>query len=319
MKDKILIVSGDPNSINSEIIYKVWKNLNSTLRKKIYFISNFRLIKSQFKKLNYSCKVVSVNDINEKSKFLKIINVKLQFKNCFNVSNSSASRFVIKSLNLAHKLALNKKVMGIINCPIDKKLLIKNKIGVTEFLAKKCGIKDNSEVMLIKSDKFSVCPITTHIDVKDVPKKINVNLIVKKIKTIELGYKKLLRKKPKIGILGLNPHNAEFRKNSEECKKIIPAINKLKRLGIKLSGPLVADTIFIKDYKKYDVIVGMFHDQVLGPFKALYKFDAINITLGLKYLRSSPDHGTALNLVKKNMADKTSLLRCVEFLNRFGK
>ena len=73
MKDKILIVSGDPNSINSEIIYKVWKNLNSTLRKKIYFISNFRLIKSQFKKLNYSCKVVSVNDINEKSKFLKII------------------------------------------------------------------------------------------------------------------------------------------------------------------------------------------------------------------------------------------------------
>ena len=209
--------------------------------------------------------------------------------------------------------------MGIINCPIDKKLLIKNKIGVTEFLAKKCGIKNNSEVMLIKSDKFSVSPITTHIDIKDIAKKINVNLIVKKIKTIELWYKKFLGKKPKIGILGLNPHNAEFRKNSEECKIIIPAINKLKKLGIKLSGPLVADTIFIKDYKKYDVIVGMFHDQVLGPFKALCKFDAINITLGLKYLRSSPDHGTALNLVKKNMADKTSLLRCVEFLNRFGK
>ena len=71
MKDKILIVSGDPNSINSEIIYKVWKNLNSTLRKKIYFISNFRLIKSQFKKLNYSCKVVNVNSIYEKSKFLR--------------------------------------------------------------------------------------------------------------------------------------------------------------------------------------------------------------------------------------------------------
>ena len=319
MKDKILIVSGDPNSINSEIIYKVWKNLNSTLRKKIYFISNFRLIKSQFKKLNYSCKVVNVNSINEKSKFLKIININLKFKNCFNVSNLSASRFVIKSLNLAHKLALNKKVMGVINCPIDKKLLIKNKIGVTEFLAKKCGIKDNSEVMLIKSDKFSVSPITTHIDVKDITKKINVNLIVKKIKTIELWYKKFLGKKPKIGVLGLNPHNAEFRENSEECKIIIPAINKLKKLGIKLSGPLVADTIFIKDYKKYDVIVGMFHDQVLGPFKALCKFDAINITLGLKYLRSSPDHGPALNLVKKNMADKTSLLRCVEFLNRFGK
>ena len=83
-----------------------------------------------------------------------------------------------------------------------------------------------------------------------------------------------------------------MKKNSEEKKIIIPAILKLKK-GIKLSGPLVSDTLFIKDFKNYDVIVGMYHDQVLTPFKTIFKFDAINITLGLKYLRVSPDHGNS--------------------------
>ena len=88
---------------------------------------------------------------------------------------------------------------------------------------------------------------------------------------------------------------------------------------IKNLCPLVSDTIFINDYKKFDVIVGMFHDQVLSPFKALFKFNAINITLGLKYLRVSPDHGVAKNLIGKNIADATSLLQCINFINKFGK
>ena len=119
--------------------------------------------------------------------------------------------------------------------------------------------------------------------------------------------------------MGLNPHNAELRKKSEEVKIIIPSILKLRKLGFNLTGPLISDTLFIEDYKKYDVIVGMFHDQILSPFKTLFKFDAINITLGLKYLRVSPDHGTAINLIGKNKAVITSFLSCVNFLNKFGK
>ena len=80
---------------------------------------------------------------------------------------------------------------------------------------------------------------------------------------------------------------------------IIPVIQKIKKLGIKINGPLVADTVFIKDYKNYDIIIGMYHDQVLAPFKTIFKFDAINVTLGLKYLRVSPDHGVAKNLIRK--------------------
>ena len=117
----------------------------------------------------------------------------------------------------------------------------------------------------------------------------------------------------------MNPHNAEFRNNSEEKKIIIPAIKRMKKLNLNVTGPLVADTIFIKDYKKFDVILGMYHDQVLAPFKSLFKFDAINVTLGLKYIRVSPDHGVALELIKKNKANAQSLLECINFVNKFGK
>ena len=173
--------------------------------------------------------------------------------------------------------------------------------------------------MIIKSDKISVSPITTHIDIKDVSKKLKISIIVNKIKTIDKWFKLKLKKTPRIGVLGLNPHNAELRKDSEEKKIIIPSIKILKNLKIKVEGPLVADSIFVNNFKNFDILVGMYHDQVLIPIKSLYKFDAINITLGLKYLRVSPDHGVATSLINRNKADCSSLIKCIKFVNRFGQ
>ena len=172
--------------------------------------------------------------------------------------------------------------------------------------------------MLIRNKKFAVSPITTHIDIKNVSKNLKSQIIINKIFTIHKFYKKFFKKKPKIGILGLNPHNAEMKRNSEEKKIIIPSILSLKKKGINLTGPLVSDTLFIEDFKKYDVIVGMYHDQVLTPFKTIFKFDAINVTLGLKYLRVSPDHGVAKKLILKNKANPKSLIECINFINKFG-
>ena len=173
--------------------------------------------------------------------------------------------------------------------------------------------------MLIKGKKLSVCPITTHVDLKDVIKKITPKVIISKIKTANKWYRKNYGKSPKIAILGLNPHNAEFRPNSEEVKIILPSIIKLKNDGIKIDGPIAADTIFINDYRKYDLVFGMYHDQVLAPFKTLSKFEAINVTLGLKYLRVSPDHGIAKNLIRKNKANPTSLIECIKFIKKIVK
>ncbi len=320
MRKKILIVLGDPNSVNSEIIFKSLRQINNSLRNSIYLIANYDLLKKQFRKLKYSLNLSHIENINQKisSKNIKVLNLDLKFKNPFKVSKKQSSEFVKKSLNYAHKLAKKKEVCGIINCAIDKSLLdIKGK-GVTEYLARKCNIPKESEVMLIYNNKLSVSPVTTHIDVSQISKNINKKLLIKKIQTIEYSFKKYFKKKPRIAILGLNPHNSEMKKNSIEKKVILPTVKKLQKLGIKVNGPLVADTIFINEFKNYDVIIGMYHDQVLAPFKALYKFDAINITLGLKYLRTSPDHGTAKNLIGKNKANPLSLINCINFINKFG-
>ncbi|MDC0619354.1 4-hydroxythreonine-4-phosphate dehydrogenase PdxA [Pelagibacteraceae bacterium] len=317
---KIIIISGDPNSINSEIIFKSWKKINKSLKKRIFVISNYQLLKQQFLKLKYNIKMIKIDSLDKTidSDQLKVLNVDLVFKNPFKVDIKQASKFVENSLNLAHKLAVNKKVCGMINCAIDKKLL-RNKIGVTEYLANKCNIRNKSEVMLIRNKNLSVSPITTHINVRNIAKKIKPLTIENKVKTIDNWYKKIFFKRPKIGVLGLNPHNSELRKDSEEKKIIIPTILKLKNYGINIKGPIVSDTIFISNFKKYDVIIGMYHDQVLSPFKALFKFNAINITLGLKYLRLSPDHGTAFDLIGKKKASPLSLIECINFINKFIK
>tara|TARA_X000001036_G_scaffold119371_1_gene112863 strand:- start:2791 stop:3756 length:966 start_codon:yes stop_codon:yes gene_type:complete len=318
MKNKIIIIAGDPNSINSEIISKTWKTISASVKKKIYLIGNFNLINRQFKKLKSNISVIKVKQIKENysPKKLKIIDIPLNFRSPFNVSLQNSSKYINESFNLAHKLSQKNEVKGLINCPIDKKLLSKSKkIGVTELLAFKNKINNGSEVMLIHNKKLSVVPLTTHISIKDVAKKINIKLMIKKMTTLQKDFKKLFAKNPKIGILGLNPHNAELANNSEEIKIIIPAISKLKKKGFNIDGPLSADTVFVNNYKKYDVIVGMYHDQVLTPFKSLFHFDAINITLGLNYFRVSPDHGPARDIVNKKKANHLSLLRCVNFIN----
>ena len=319
VRKKIILISGDPNSINTEIIYKTWKKLNLSIRKKILVIGNYNLLKDQFRQLKYPINLKKIENINEKnnSNHLKIIDIKIKYNSPFNVKKKHISKYVLNSLNLGHKLALSKDVAGLINCPVNKNIFNKKNIGVTEYLASKCKIKDKSEVMLINNEKLSVCPITTHLDIKNVSKNIKSKLILIKIKTIQKWYFKFFKKKPKFGILGLNPHNAELKFNSEEKNEIIPAITKLKKQNYDVAGPLVSDTIFIKDFKNYNILIGMYHDQVLSPFKAIFGFNAINITMGLKYLRVSPDHGIAVDLIKKNKANPLSLLQCVKFVNKF--
>ena len=321
MNKKIIIVCGDPNSINSEIIFKSWKQLNNEIKKNIYLIGNYELLTKQFKILKFSTKITKVENVNGlvSDKSLKIIDIPLNFRNPFKVPLINAAKYVTQSLDLAHNLVLKYKIKGIINCPINKSLIKKSrKRGVTEFFASKCKVFNNSEVMMIHNKKFSVVPLTTHINLKKVSNSIKREIIIKKVITLDNFFKRLFKRRPKIGVLGLNPHNAEFAQKSEENLEIIPAIMTLKRRKFKINGPLVADTIFINNYKKYDVIIGMYHDQVLAPFKSLFKYDAINITLGLKYIRVSPDHGPAIELIKKNQANQLSLFQSIKFINNLG-
>ena len=137
--------------------------------------------------------------------------------------------------------------------------------------------------MLIFNKDLSVCPITTHLPLKYVTKKISYKIIFEKIKLINNFYKANFKKLPRIAVLGINPHCESVDKFNEDEKIIKPAIKRIKKLNnnYKVSGPFSADTIFLKNNRKnFDVILGMYHDQVLTPIKTIYEYDAINITLG---------------------------------------
>ena len=313
---KIAIVAGEPNSINSEIIGKSWNKISKNKKYIFFVIGNFVLIKKQLNSKKIKIKIIKKESINDIyiSKSLQILNVDLNFKDPYKVNSVNSSKYVLTCLDLAHKWSINKKIFGFINCPVDKgKTFKSNTIGVTDYLAKKNNLED-TEVMMIYNKKFSVVPLTTHVPIKHVSKKISHRLIERKIFTLNSFFKNVFKKKPLIAVLGLNPHNAEHDYYSEENKIIVPSINKLKKKGYKVIGPFPADTIFSNQRKyRYDVIVGMYHDQVLGPFKALFNYKAINVTLGLNYIRVSPDHGIAKDIMKLKKANPSSLIECAKF------
>jgi len=202
--------------------------------------------------------------------------------------------------------------------PLNKKKFLKNKfLGFTEFISHKIDKKKN-ENMLLFNKNFSVCPLTTHEQIKNVHKKINKKILINAIKNIIFFYKKILKfKDTKIIVLGLNPHaSIDTNKISKDNACIKPVVKFFKKKKIDISGPVSADTAFINTENK--VFLGMYHDQVLIPFKMKNKFNGINITIGKKIIRLSPDHGTGINLKNKTKnIDNTSFIECIKFCEKY--
>jgi 4-hydroxythreonine-4-phosphate dehydrogenase len=323
MNKLIAIIAGEPNSIASEIIFKSWQLRRQYLHKPLFIIGSIHLLNLQKKKLNYQIKIKKIDNnfkISDlKSNELPVYDIKYKQKKSFEKISNKSNKYILKCFDCAIELAENKKILGFINCPISKESLFKKKHqGITEFLSKKSG-RSGDEVMLIYNNKLSVAPITTHIPLNQVSSKMEKSKIIKKVKIINTFYNKVFNKKPNFAILGLNPHNFSASKKSEEKKIIYKAIKNLIKSKIKVSGPISTDSSFMifKKYK-FDVIIGMYHDQVLTPFKAIYNYNAINITLGLPYIRISPDHGVAEDIVGKKIANPKSLIESIKFFNHIN-
>lgn len=316
----ILIIGGEPKSIFLEILLKTLKKL----KKKdlpIILISSKDLLLKNMKKFNQNLvfNQLNKNFTNINSKKINLINIKY---NKFSFSpkkiTSRSNLYLEKSFKMALKVMKKIKCSGLINGPISKKTFLKGKYnGITEFLAKKTNSKN--PVMLIYNKTLSVSPLTTHIPISKVPKNVKKKDIISKILSINSFYKNVLNIKPKIAVTGLNPHCESFGNENKEKTEIIPAINFLKRKKINVKGPFASDTIFLRENtKKFDVVFGMYHDQVLGPIKTLYGFNSINITLGLPFLRISPDHGPNVKMLGKNKSDPASLIASINFFQNHG-
>ncbi len=315
----IIIVAGEPNSIFLEIFFKSFKK--KKFKSPILIICSYRLFLLQMKKLNYKFKVNLLEKNFSKSSLKKnkinLINVEYNAKKAFEKISSKSNKYIENCFNLGIKLVTSGLSNKFINGPVSKKHFLKNKyLGITEYLAKKT--KSKKFAMLIYNNKLSVVPITTHLPIKLVSRKINKKDIINKIELINHFYRKNLNKKPNIAVTGLNPHCESVHKYNEDVKLIRPSIKYLKEKDLKINGPFSADTIFLKNNRKqFDIIVGMYHDQVLIPMKTLYEYNAINITVGLPFLRISPDHGPNEKMLGKDKSNPLSLLNSINFLDKF--
>jgi len=318
-KEPIIIVGGEPNSIFLEIFFKSLKT--NTYKSPLIIIISKKLLQGQMKKLGFAFKI---NVIDKKFKNfskldnnkINLIHVDYNFKKCFEKISSKSNKYINETFETALDVIKKNNLSKLINGPVSKKYFLKGKnLGITEYLANKTKKKDVA--MLIFNKNLSVSPLTTHLALKDVHKKITKQKIYTQVNLINKFYKTRFNKLPRIAITGLNPHCESNFKNSEEDRIIIPAIKKLRLKSTKIDGPFPADTIFTKLLlKKYDVIIGMYHDQVLSPMKALFNFDAINITLGLPFIRISPDHGPNYSMLGKNLSDPKSLIQALKFLDK---
>ena len=316
--NKILIILGEPNSTFSEVLFKYFRSKFFKHNKnKIILIGNKKLFQKQMIKLKYNFKIKEINSLKKyTAKEINILNVDYKFKKTFSEITSYSKKYIEKCFELGLKLVEEKKAQFIINGPVSKKHFLNKKFpGITEYVANKTNSKE--PVMLIYNNNLSVSPLTTHIPIKNVYKYVKKRRIINNALKINKFYKSILNKNPQIAVLGLNPHCETISKISEEKNEIVPAIKYLIKKRIKISGPFSADTFFLeKNIKKYDVVIGMYHDQVLTPAKTLFKFEAINITLGLPFLKITPDHGPNYQMAGKNKSDPSSIFYAFNFLNK---
>ena len=313
----ILIVAGEPNSIFFEIFLKTIKN--NKFRSPIILIASKKILEKHIRYFKYKIKFKEIDFKKNLNKInpdiINLINIEYNQNKIFENISKKSNAYIKKSFDIALQI-LNKGITNkFINGPISKKTFLNKKFyGITEYLAQKTNSKNIA--MIIYNKSLSVCPLTTHLPVKYIAKKITKSAIINKVYIINSFWREYFNRKPKIAVTGLNPHCESINIFNEDEKIIKPTIKLLKKKKYNISGPFPADTLFLKDNrKKFDVIVGMYHDQVLTPAKTLYEYDAINVTAGLPFIRVSPDHGPNEQMLGKNKSNHLSILRSIQFLD----
>ena len=313
---KIIYSPGEPAGIGPDLIIKLALSKEwEALKIPVVVIGDPKLFYDRANKLKKRLKIIELDNISDIQKNEKSSIQIIKVSNCKSTNAGKLTKlnaqYVLDVLDYAIKKTINNKETALVTGPLNKETIISiNKAftGHTEYIQK---ITESDDVlMMLASDKLRVALATTHIPLKSVPKQITKNLIKNKIKILNKDLKdKFNIKKPNIKILGLNPHAGENGKiGKEELEHIKPAVQELRRSNINVSMPISADTAFSqKILKETDAYLGMYHDQVLPVLKALSFGNSINITLGVPIIRTSVDHGVALDISGTNKANISSL------------
>ena len=320
-KEVILITAGDPASISTEITIKAieTKTINKNIN--LVVITDINLVKKYKNLINSNIKI---NEIKDKIRFsdykenhLNIIPIKLNNKVEYGKPDIKNFSFTKSSILKTVEIHNNSTASAIVTNPINKYIMYKsgfNFEGHTDFLGS-LSIKKKNPVMMLVTNELKTLPLTIHVPLKKVTQLITKELINTKIKIAVEDLKTFFDiKKPSIIVTGLNPHAGENGDlGDEEIKVIKPAIDELKKhTNISITGPVSADIAFSHEKRcQYDLAVCMYHDQALIPIKTLDFHNGVNVTLGLDFIRTSPDHGTAFDIAGKNLANPESLISAI--------
>lgn len=312
---------GDPSGIGPDVLLKAWVNRNALALPQLFVAGDAEFLKrrSQQLKLDISFNDYLDSGICENS--LAVFDIDNPLIGNAGKPDTKDAIGTIKSIDTCVELTLTGKAAGVVTCPINKHVLYDagfKQPGHTEYLAE-LGTKHTGEaitpVMMLAGPELRTVPVTIHIALHEVPQKLTEKTI---IETATITAQDLRAKfgiqSPRLAIAGLNPHAGENGSMGHEDAQIIrPAIAQLKSLGINAWGPLPADTMFHKQAREtFDVAICMYHDQALIPAKTLGFDDAVNVTLGLPFIRTSPDHGTAYDIAGTGKANPSSFIAAMK-------
>lgn len=315
----IAITMGDPGGIGPEVIVKTLLDhrLSSKCRYVVIGSANVFSFLQEKTKLRFPFKTVEdLEDLGPQKGKICFLDIG---DGPFDAAKETAAngKMAVKTIFTAAELANQGLVHAIVTAPLNKacvKLEQKDFTGHTEFLAKNSGTQRFA--MMFVGPKLKLTLVTIHVPLKKVSELLTEAAVYEKILLTDETLKRDFGiKAPKIAVCALNPHGREC--GDEEDRIILPAVERARNGGVHVSGPYPADTLFHAAYHgAYDALVSMYHDQALGPFKMIYFHDGVNVTLGLPYIRTSPDHGTAYDIAYKGKADPSSMKAALKLAER---
>lgn len=325
-KPIIGISCGDINGVGIETIIKVFSNsAMMDICTPVLFANNkvVNFYKDDLK--DYNLQYTTTSDLGKLN--LKQLNVFTAWEDEVAVTpgtlNDEGGKYAIISLEKATQALKENKIDGLVTAPIHKKNTQSEKFnftGHTPYLKQTFALSD--VIMFMVADNMRVALLTEHVAVKDITSHISKDAIVKKLESVSQSLKKDFGiSKPKIAILGLNPHAGdEGLIGKEEQEIIIPALKEAGQKNILCFGPYSSDAFFARgQHEKFDAVLALYHDQGLIPFKSLAFGEGVNFTAGMPVVRTSPDHGVAFDIAGKGIADESSfrqaVFTCVDIIN----
>lgn len=322
-RPRLVVTPGEPAGIGAEILVDAVSQGASGL----ITIDDPERLMAVCEKHQTPIKIQAINTIEDAQSLdddcLAVLPIKWNEKPVDGIPSVANAPLVIEAIQSATTLTRQGLTKGIVTCPIQKSTLYEagfSEPGHTEYLGKLDG-PEAVPVMMLANEKIRVVPLTVHEPIASVPKLITQELIVAKTRIMDMALRRDFGlPNPHIIVAGLNPHAGEDGTiGREEVDIIAPAVQTLIREGINISGPVSGDTLFHDDrHRDYDAVLAMYHDQALIPVKTLDFHGSVNITIGLSFIRTSPDHGTALNQAGKGTANSSSLIAAIKMANEMS-